>query len=100
MAEILSQGEIDRLFKLINSDEGGESEEETEKSSGSIVITDKVFSANSTKHYYEPVHFSYKSPVVKSHQILFDPESHSPVPPGKVVVRSLANYNKYYKSDN
>ena len=99
MAEILNQDEINRLFNLINTDDSGEPEEEgvQVEDDGS---SQKIYGNNSSRHSYTGLHFNYKSPVIKSHQIIFDPESSCMVPNDKIVVRSLSNYQQYRKFQN
>ena len=95
MAELLSQKEIDQL--LSDTLGGGDVVEEKEE------LDDKPAKPKKSKNFkFEEeagfrYRYAYKSPVYNSSQIVMNPDHSLDEIPGKIVVRTLANYTEHIK---
>jgi hypothetical protein len=88
MGEIyMKQSDIDRLLNTIAEEESAE-----EKDTGNLIdITGaKIYKRFSGR--ISPVKGLYRSPVIKSEDIIYNPEPGKPVSKNKVVVRSLFQF--------
>lgn len=84
----LQAEDINRLFDVIK--EGAEPEKKEERKGSYSLANAKVY-----KPRRNPVvKFSkeYISPILKSHQIIIDPQPGTPIAEDKVIVHSLDNY--------
>ncbi|MFC1729090.1 hypothetical protein ACFL6I_02025 [candidate division KSB1 bacterium] len=97
MAAPLNQDEIDALL----SSDAFDDEPLPEESGGEPEPAARTKSR--TKHFGVPVNipfrfkFTYRSPIIKSQDILIDPDPEEVQDSTVVIVRSLSNYAKYRK---
>ncbi|MFC1477293.1 hypothetical protein ACFL6L_02390 [candidate division KSB1 bacterium] len=100
MAAPLSQEEIDALLTDNAIDDDDTSAEETEvhaePASGDSRSRNKHFGASRPKPFR--YHFRYKSPILKSREILLNPGPDSASDQSGVIVRNLNNYAQYRKT--
>jgi len=95
MAQILEQSEIDALLNQSITDDDQESEEKSPKN-GDGKPPRKHFKAYVTRE--TRFHFSYESPVFKRRSLVVNPGPAVEDAPGRVVVRTLDNYQEYVRS--
>ena len=93
MAEF-EQKDIDKLLDTITSSSDSDESSENNK----FTVKEKIFKEQ--KKRVSKINMHYKSPVIKSGSIMFNPESDTHSSEKKVVVRSLNNYVKYISKNN
>ena len=93
MAEF-EQKDIDKLLDTITSSSDSDESSENNK----FTVKEKIFKEQ--KKRVSKINMHYKSPVIKSGSIMFNPESDTYSSEKKVVVRSLNNYVKYISKNN
>ena len=86
---VIEQKDIDELLNNIASNNNSDESSENNK----FVIEERIF--REQKKPISKINMPYKSPVIKSGSIIFNPESDTYSSEKKVVVRSLNNYVKY-----
>lgn len=95
---IISQEEIDGLLGQMDIKKNLNLEENTKRSSTNEEGNgkpSKVKILKARKNNYLRYHDTYISPVVKSEQIIYNPNPKKPEPENGVIVRSLENWNAY-----
>jgi len=91
---VFEQKDIDKLLDTITS-----SSDSDESSENNVVIIEKRIYKEQKKRVSK-INMHYKSPVIKSGSIMFNPESDTYSSEKKVVIRSLNNYVKYISKNN
>jgi len=91
---VIEQKDIDELLNNIASNENSDESSENNE----FIIGEKIF--RKQKKPISKINMPYKSPVIKSGSIIFNPGSDTYNSEKKVVVRSLNNYVKYISSNN
>lgn len=88
MGLYLQPEEIDRLFDVIK--EGADPENKEERKGSYTVANTKIYKSQRQR----VVKFSkdYVSPILKSHQIVMNPQPGVPISEDKIIVQSLDNY--------
>ncbi len=86
----IEQKEIDDMLNMAMS---GDNKEEEQKSSKKISSKDKIY--KKPKKNVNSFKSIYISPVVKSDNVLYNPESNIIDIDNKIIVRSLDNYAEY-----
>lgn len=101
MAAPLEQNEIDALLSSDLLDDIGADDSMSAPPAPSAAPGKK----SKTRHFGVPVsspyrfHFKYKSPVLKSSEVLYDPDPENEVESPTPVVRSLSNYARFIKAN-
>ena len=90
----IEQKDIDELLNTINS---GNNLDETPENN-EVIDEEKVFRIQ--KNPILKINIPYKSPVIKSENIIFDPESDINSSEEKTIVWSLNNYMKHISENN
>ena len=91
---VIAQKDIDELLNNITSNNNSDESFENNK----FIVEEKTFKEQ--KKPISKINMLYKSPVIKSGSIIFNPESDTCSSEKKVVVRSLNNYMKYISKNN
>lgn len=86
------QKDIDEILNSISESDDWDGNSEK------IIINEKVYKA--PKKPISKLNAPYKSPVIKSENLLYNPESDICCSEKKFVVRSLGNYIKYISINN
>ena len=90
----IEQKDIDELLNTINS--GNNLDEIPENNE--VIVEEKVFRIQ--KKPILKINIPYKSPVIKSENVIFNPESNINGSKEKTVVWSLNNYMKHISENN
>jgi len=91
---VTEHNDIDKFLDTIMSED--DSDESSENNI--IIIEKKIYKGQ--KKQASKINMPYKSPVIKSGSILFNPESDTYSSKKRIVVRSLNNYVKYINRNN
>ena len=92
--------QLDKLMDLALNGDSGEKESESSNNNNDNdkLPVEKVY--RKPKKRVSSFKFPYQSPVIKSSNVIYDPESDISESVNKVVVRSLDNYMEYVMNKN